>query len=253
MNPSIRTDRVRALLRLLGELRERVRAGEEVFPNFGDCLSRLLGADVVIAVRGSQDARVGITLLDLKTIGLSQNDAAHARRVYLDERGFLVNVAAAKVLDRRERGDFVVKLRRELVGDDVWYRSEFVVVHRRAWGLDDAIYGSHITASGRLIGFGSARAWGARPFTEEDCALAAIFWERWAAELAAPEAALSRRQREILRLLLEGQSTKAIASKLDLSIHTVNEYIRAVYQAKSVRSRGELLALELQGQRKTVA
>jgi DNA-binding NarL/FixJ family response regulator len=53
---------------------------------------------------------------------------------------------------------------------------------------------------------------------------------------------LSRRQRETLQLLLEGHSAKTIASKLDLSVHTVNEYIQAVYRAKRVQSRGELLA-----------
>jgi DNA-binding NarL/FixJ family response regulator len=53
--------------------------------------------------------------------------------------------------------------------------------------------------------------------------------------------------------LLEGYSAKRIASELGLSIYTVNQYIRAVYQAKNVRTRAELLALELHGTRKMTA
>jgi DNA-binding CsgD family transcriptional regulator len=242
MNPRIRACRVRALVQLLGEARERARGGDEVFSNFGRAISQLLGADVAIVALGSRPDGGETTLVDLKPSGLSPSVAEQARRVYLD-RGFTNNLAAAKVLEPKGHDTFTVKRRRELVDDDAWYHSEFVDKYRRAWGLDDAIYGSHLTADGRLIAFGSCRTWGARPFTEEDCALARIFWEECAAELATPESPLSRRQRDTLRLLLEGHSAKAIASTLDLSIYTVKEYIRAVYQARNVHSRAELMAL----------
>src|SRR6185437_11896437 len=63
MNPTtIRADRVRSLLRLLDEVRERIRGGEDAFSSVGECLSRLLGADVVVVVLGSQDARGGTKL-----------------------------------------------------------------------------------------------------------------------------------------------------------------------------------------------
>ena len=97
------------------------------------------------------------------------------------------------------------------------------------------------------------RAWGARPFGRQDIALARLFWEECVAQIVErDESPLSRRQCDTLRLLLEGDSAKAIASKLALSVHTVNEYIKTVYRAKGVRSRAELMARELTGPRGSV-
>ena len=53
---------------------------------------------------------------------------------------------------------------------------------------------------------------------------------------------LSRRQREVLELLLVGKNCKQIASELGLSVHTVNDYIKAIYRRYDVSCRAELLA-----------
>ena len=55
--------------------------------------------------------------------------------------------------------------------------------------------------------------------------------------------ALSPRQREVLRHLLRGDSVKQIAAALNLSQHTVNEYVKDLHRHFGVSSRGELLAL----------
>ncbi len=55
---------------------------------------------------------------------------------------------------------------------------------------------------------------------------------------------LSRRQREVLALLLVGKSCKQIARELQLSVHTVNDYIKAIYKRYDVSCRAELLAAE---------
>ena len=39
-------------------------------------------------------------------------------------------------------------------------------------------------------------------------------------------ASLTDREREVLRLLLAGHTAKTIAIELDLSVHTVNDYLR---------------------------
>lgn len=57
-----------------------------------------------------------------------------------------------------------------------------------------------------------------------------------------PLADLSKRQREVLELLLLGKNSKQIASELRLSVHTVNDYIKAIYRRYDVSSRAELLA-----------
>jgi DNA-binding CsgD family transcriptional regulator len=53
---------------------------------------------------------------------------------------------------------------------------------------------------------------------------------------------LSKRLRETLSLLLEGQSEKQVASSLNLGIRTVHDYVTRLYEHFRVSSRAELLA-----------
>lgn len=54
---------------------------------------------------------------------------------------------------------------------------------------------------------------------------------------------LTRRQREVLGLLLLGRSMTQIARELDISEHTVNDHRKAIYARTGVASRSELAAL----------
>jgi len=52
-------------------------------------------------------------------------------------------------------------------------------------------------------------------------------------------AELSPREVEVLQALAQGLGYKQIADQLDVSIHTVRNYIRRVYEKLHVRSRTE--------------
>jgi DNA-binding CsgD family transcriptional regulator len=54
--------------------------------------------------------------------------------------------------------------------------------------------------------------------------------------------ALAPRYRRVLERLLGGDSEKQIAHALGLSRHTVHEYVKRIYRAFGVESRGELLS-----------
>lgn len=54
---------------------------------------------------------------------------------------------------------------------------------------------------------------------------------------------LTSRQREVLKLLLAGRSATQIARQLDISTHTTNDHLKAIYRRTGVRSRSELAAL----------
>jgi DNA-binding CsgD family transcriptional regulator len=56
---------------------------------------------------------------------------------------------------------------------------------------------------------------------------------------------LSRRMEQTLLHLLNGDSEKQVARKLQLSPHTVHGYVKALYRRFGVSSRGELLAKQL--------
>lgn len=51
---------------------------------------------------------------------------------------------------------------------------------------------------------------------------------------------LTPREEEVARLLLHGESTKQIATKLNISIHTVNFHIKNLYKKVGINSRAEL-------------
>lgn len=53
---------------------------------------------------------------------------------------------------------------------------------------------------------------------------------------------LSERQLEVLQLLARGRPYKLIADELNLSIHTVQTYIRRIYEKLHVNSRSEAVA-----------
>jgi DNA-binding CsgD family transcriptional regulator len=63
--------------------------------------------------------------------------------------------------------------------------------------------------------------------------------------LPEPQVELSPRLEQTLRHLLNGDSEKEVAKKLNLSKHTVHVYVKALYRRYLVSSRAELLAKHL--------
>ena len=52
--------------------------------------------------------------------------------------------------------------------------------------------------------------------------------------------ALTDREREVLHLLLAGHTAKSAATELDLSVHTVNDYLREARRKLGVSSSREV-------------
>lgn len=57
---------------------------------------------------------------------------------------------------------------------------------------------------------------------------------------------LTPRQAHVIRLLVQGHTKAQIASTLELSPHTVDSHVRAIYKTLGVRTRGGLVAKALQ-------
>ena len=56
---------------------------------------------------------------------------------------------------------------------------------------------------------------------------------------------LSPREAQVLEALAQGLSYKEVARRLDLSIHTIGDYVKGLYRKLHVRSRGEAVSLAL--------
>ena len=68
-------------------------------------------------------------------------------------------------------------------------------------------------------------------------------FQRWSAP--SMEYGLTEREREVLRLLVEGLGQKQIAARLALSQHTVNSHIRNIYAKLHVHTRTTAVAKAL--------
>ena len=114
--------------------------------------------------------------------------------------------------------------------------------------------------AGAVDQLGLHRAFGDPPFTAADHRLVHLFhvelgrlWSRDAIRRASdPTADLPPRLSQTLAELMAGSSEKQIAVKLELSPHTVHNYVKALHQRFGVSSRGELLA-KVGQERKTAA
>ncbi len=62
---------------------------------------------------------------------------------------------------------------------------------------------------------------------------------------AGSEVRLSEREEEVLRCLVDGLAKKEIADRLDLSVHTVDNYVRRIYRKLHVNTLGGAVAKAL--------
>lgn len=62
---------------------------------------------------------------------------------------------------------------------------------------------------------------------------------------------LSRREKEILELVLQGKSNKEIRDLLYISVRTVRNHVYNIYQKLGVKSRGQLVHLVMEAQKKS--
>ena len=67
------------------------------------------------------------------------------------------------------------------------------------------------------------------------------------AKAPSPLSGLTRRERQLVSLLMRGLDTTAVTHRMGISGHTVQDHLKAVFIKVGVRSRRELIAV-LHGQ-----
>ncbi len=169
-------------------------------------------------------------------------------------------------------GPLVTRTRRQLWDDLTWYRSQTFNDHHRVSGIDHYIFSiarvGHRSAPALPARNGASSAasdkrprplyntiWLHRPVGEAaytrrewwlvhsvHAELSTLVGTALAAADAPTISGLTRRQRQTLDALLDGDSEKQIAARLGLSRATVHEYVTAIYRHFGAASRGELLA-----------
>ncbi|HOY21123.1 MAG TPA: response regulator transcription factor [Haliscomenobacter sp.] len=68
---------------------------------------------------------------------------------------------------------------------------------------------------------------------------------RFRQRITNPNLDLTKRQKEILTCLVDGQSYKMIADTCDITLETVRDHIKKIYKKLQINSRGELVSMLL--------
>jgi DNA-binding CsgD family transcriptional regulator len=151
----------------------------------------------------------------------------------------------ARVVERLGRvGGMITATDDAIVPRAEWASSTWMLRYVRPSGYDHFLGSHRRLDDGTIEGVGFMRAAGDRPFDEEDqetlhlvhVGIGRLF------EPPSPRDELPPRTRQTFDALLTGASEKEIAFRLGVSAHTVHEYIKRIYRAYGVRSRGELFA-----------
>lgn len=156
------------------------------------------------------------------------------------------------VVDVIDRNRFTTFLRSDLVTDPIW---EVVGKPWQETGYKSLILSVYPLEDGVYSGVGFHRRVDKPEFTDRERAIVHVVFQqvdwlhRQGSNVSAGRNAvqLSPRQRHVLLFLLGGDSKKAIARKLDLSEHTVGDYLKQIYKQFSVNTRSELLAHFISG------
>jgi DNA-binding CsgD family transcriptional regulator len=145
-----------------------------------------------------------------------------------------------------------VTVTRSEVTDEASYRAApFYQNFRKQIDCDDYVASIRIVdVPRRPEAINIDRAHGAPPFGQREVALLKLLHDQIAplvgVRLATEEHlcrdGLSRRLRQTLSLLLDGQSEKQVAHELGLGERTVHDYVTMLYRHFQVSSRAELLA-----------
>jgi DNA-binding CsgD family transcriptional regulator len=246
-NPKrLRLRDVRDVFRLIGEVRE-LGADPKVWrPHMVKRLRQIFGAEIVISseVHAQTTRQPGI--LKVIDIGWGCDSEDNLWEIHTerdDENLESWRIAAGQVPEQpapvatAEGGEAAVEVPVHPI-KPVYGGKSFVLSQ---YSLP------HITAVDQL---GLHRAYGDAPFSAAEHRLVRLFhtelgrlWKRDVLQNAKnPHQDLPPRLSQTLAELLAGRSEKEIANRLELSRHTIHNYVKALHQRFEVSSRGELLA-----------
>jgi DNA-binding CsgD family transcriptional regulator len=178
-------------------------------------------------------------------------------RAYRDEIG-----PAGDPLFRALRhvpGAVATRSRSQLVSSTEWYRSSSFNEYRKACGVDHCLTSvCRVSAGGVVNVITIHRTIGERDFSPREVRLLEFFHGelrpligRQLVSAAEPSPrTLSRRLRQTLACLAEGDSEKQVAARLGISATTVHQYVTDLYRRFRVQSRSQLLAHVLRRSRR---
>jgi DNA-binding CsgD family transcriptional regulator len=249
----VRVDQARELLRLLGEAREFAENDPARGRHLMGGLLRILRAAVGTCVTDSDPTGPGAYA---STVGVGWEDSTLPALRQLEREGSDVHPCCRELTRAcpMTAAAVVTARRSDLVQSKAWYASAYVQQVLLPAHLDHPLFSRRRLGTLTAIqGIGFYRSKNDHPFDEEDRDLLNLFHLECGRMFEAPSpragdvtsSRLARRQRQTLELLLAGLGDKEIASRLGISLHTVNHYTKTIYRHFGVGSRASLIARHL--------
>lgn len=158
--------------------------------------------------------------------------------------------ATTKVTQAVIAGEYATFSRNELMTDEDWE------LHGGIWrktGFEHILLTIYPFTPQSFSSIGLHRRAGTPPFTEREKSIVHVLFRQvdWLHRHGTNQPAgeksvmLTPRERQVLVFILRGDTKKEIAAKLNLSEHTVGDYIKQLHKHFNVNSRAELQAVFL--------
>ena len=248
-SPTLRSEDVRVVDQLVGECRELGSEPSRWHRHMARWIARLFGILLVSTGEGLASPQGAIEVVSAYAV--SEDSAAERIHGAYHRAGGIsgdpcFHALASLVGPDRQ----ITRSRRELVADDVWYRSPSFEEFRYPAAIDQAALSILTLPGGAVSAISLHRALGERDLTEREFRLFELIHSEIGRSIGGPLVGqtepgperLSRRLRQTLSCLLEGDGEKQVAARLDLSPTTVHQYVTALYRHFGVHSRAQLLA-----------
>jgi len=232
-------------MQLVGEVRELGARTEAGRGHLMDGLVSLLGAAVGGAVLDTKYAvgqKGGIASATLSGFDGQLVDVFNAHQIH----GSDINPFHQGVMQRASalRGQVFTATDDEVVAREVWNGSMWINEYARPARVDHFVCSVRVFGPMESMGCALMRGARDRPFSSEDRELLHLvtmgvgpFYD-----VGSPRQRLAPRVRDTLDILLTGASDKEIAAILQISPHTVRQYVKAILRAYDVSSRAQLIA-----------
>lgn len=156
--------------------------------------------------------------------------------------------------DFNAAGELTTRLQQQIVSIDEFRATSTYALWSQA-GIGPAILSARPGENGHVSMIGFYRKSGSESFNERESRIAhitlseipSLHEDRGSASLKGEVISLTSRLREVMNCLIQGYGRKEIAGHLDLSVHTVNDYVAQVYSRFGVHSQAELIRRFLVG------
>jgi DNA-binding CsgD family transcriptional regulator len=230
---------VGALLRLVGECHELLAVGQSPWAHALTEIARVTAAQVAIWCEGQ--ARVGSALAPTLIAETGWSCESDRSKVW----SYWASATTNPILARVAMQGAQTFTRRDVIPDELWDKSTLENEVYRSVGIGDMLVSTRTDARGDIGAFVLKRTRRDRGFGDRECDLLSMLQSScvWMSSRITDSVKLSPRERDTLEHLLTGAREKQIADSLEVSKHTVHQYVKSIYRKLGVTSRAELLAL----------